>query len=194
LGYETYQKILSEAVKELKNDEFADLYAEEIARGEEINGEEFIDECQLDSDLPMFFPEDYVAGSSERMLLYRELDGLEKEEDVENFRLRMKDRFGPIPQEGEELIRVVTLRRLGKHFGAERIVLKSGYMRLVFVHNVQSAFYQSNAFGQLISFATANVHRCRLEEKNSRRSLLVKNVPSVSQAVALLQQMQQVKA
>ena len=114
LGYETYQKILSEAVKELKNDEFGDLYAEEIRKGNDLGGENFVDECALESDLQMSFPDDYVPSSSERMLLYRELDGLERDEDVEAFRLRMKDRFGEIPEEGEELIRVVTLRRLGK--------------------------------------------------------------------------------
>ena len=191
LGYETYQKILSEAVKELRNDEFADLYADQLAQGADINGEEFVDECLLDSDLPLFFPDSYVAGSSERMLLYRELDSLERDDDVEKFRLSLLDRFGPIPPEGEELIRVVTLRRLGKHFGCERIVLKQGYMRLIFVQNAASPFFQSPAFGQLIAFATTNVHRCRLEEKNSRRSMLLRDVSSVEQALGLLSQIQQ---
>lgn len=194
LGYETYQKILAEAMKELKNDEFADLYAEEMAHGTDMDGGEFVDECVLDSDLQMFFPESYVPGSSERMLLYRELDGLEKDEDIDRFRQRMLDRFGPIPAEGEELIRVVALRRLGKYFGAERAVLKSGRLRLFFVQNPESAFFQSTAFGQLIAFATTNVHRCQLEEREGRRSLLVREVGSVEQAVALLQQMQQVQA
>ena len=96
LGYETYQKILSEAVKELKNDEFGDLYAEEIRKGNDLGGENFVDECALESDLQMSFPDDYVPSSSERMLLYRELDGLERDEDVEAFRLRMKDRLSLI--------------------------------------------------------------------------------------------------
>ena len=194
LGYETYQKILSEAVSELKTDEFSDLYADEIAKGEQVDGSQFVSECQLDCDLPMSFPDDYVPGASERMLLYRELDSLSDDEQVEQFRQRMLDRFGPIPEEGEELIKVVTLRRLGRQFGVERIVLKQGRMRLYFVSNPQSAFYQSQAFGQLIQYATFAVARCRLAEKDGRRTMLVTDVHSVSEAVALLQNIQKVKA
>jgi len=194
LGYETYQKILNEAVKELKNDEFSDLYADEIAQGNDINGDEFVDECILESDMQMYFGEQYVPGSSERMLLYRELDGLEREEDVQNFRKRMEDRFGPIPPEGEELIRVVLLRKLGCYFGSERIILKAGRMRLFFVQNANSAFYQSKPFGQVISFATTNVHRCRLDEVKGHRSMLIQDVHSVKEAVEILEQMKKVEA
>ncbi len=194
LGYETYQKILNEAVKELKNEEFAELYAEQQAQGEQVDGSEFVTECLLDSDIYMLFPEDYVPGSSERMLLYRELDGLETDEQIEQFRQRMIDRFGTIPPEGEELIRVVALRCLGKHFGAERIVLKQGRMRIMFVSNENSPFYQSNAFGQVIGFTTTNIHRCQLEEKNGHRSLLVRDISTVEQAVAILRQMTNVMA
>ena len=194
LGYETYQKILAEAVSELKTDEFSDLYADEIAKGEEVDGSQFVNECQLDCDLPMCFPDDYVPGASERMLLYRELDGLTDDGQVEQFRQRMLDRFGPIPEEGEELIRVVTLRRLGRLFGAERIVLKAGRMRLYFVSNPESAFYRSQAFGQLLAYVSFAVARCRLAEKDGRRSLLITDVHSVSEAVALLQNIQKIKS
>ena len=186
LGYETYQKILSEAVKELKNDEFADLYAGEIQKGNDLGGENFVDECALESDLQMFFPETYVPSSSERMLLYRELDGLERDEDVEAFRRRMKDRFGEIPEEGEELIRVVTLRRLGKHLGAEKIFLKAGRMVLYFVQNDQSAYFQSRAFGQCIAYVGMNAHRSNLREAKGRRSMVVQEVHSVKEAVEVL--------
>lgn len=194
LGYETYQKILSQAVKELRNDEFQELYAGQMEEGKPVDGQDFVEECQLDSDIPMLFPESYVPGSGERMLLYRELDGLQTDEQIEQFRKRMIDRFGSIPPEGEELIRVVSLRHLGMYFGAERIVLKQGRLRMIFVQNELSPFFQSQAFGQIIAFASTNAHRCRLEEKEGRRSLLVGNVKSVEQAVALLRQMQQVKA
>ena len=186
LGYETYQKILSEAVKELKNDEFADLYADEIKKGNDLGGEAFVDECALESDLQMFFPETYVPSSSERMLLYRELDGLERDEDVEAFRQRMRDRFGAIPEEGEELIRVVTLRRLGKQLGAEKIFLKAGRMVLYFVQNDQSAYFQSRAFGQCIAYAGMNVHRSNLREAKGRRSMVIQDVHSVKEAVDIL--------
>jgi len=156
------------------------------------DGTAFVSECQLESDLQLSFSEEYVPTSSERMLLYRELDGLEKEEDVDRFRQRMSDRFGPIPPEGEELIKVVTLRRWGRHFGAERIILKLGRMRLFFVSRDDSPFYQSHAFDQIIAFASANAHRCRLEEQNHHRSLLVSDVKSVEEAVRLLEQTSQI--
>ncbi len=133
LGYETYQKILSEAVKELRNDEFRELYTSKVQEGDIQDGAEFVDECQVESDVQMYFAEEYVPTSSERMLLYRELDSLERESDVEDFRSRMQDRFGPLPAEAEELIRVVSLRRLGKYFGTERMVLKNQRLRLYLV-------------------------------------------------------------
>ena len=194
LGYETYQKILSEAVKELKNDEFGDLYAEEIKKGDELGGENFVDECALESDLQMSFPDDYVPSGSERMLLYRELDGLERDEDVEAFRLRMKDRFGEIPEEGEELIRVVTLRRLGKSLGAEKIFLKAGRMVLYFVQNEKSAYFESKAFGQCIAYAAMNAHRSNLREANGRRSMVIQDVRSVKDAVQILRQISELQA
>ena len=194
LGYETYQKILSEAVKELKNDEFGDLYAEEIRKGNDLGGENFVDECALESDLQMSFPDDYVPSSSERMLLYRELDGLELDEDVEAFRLRMKDRFGEIPEEGEELIRVVALRRLGKCLGAEKIFLKAGRMVLYFVQNEKSAYFESKAFGQCIAYAAMNAHRSNLREANGRRSMVIQEVRSVKEAVQILRQISELQA
>ena len=186
LGYETYQKILSEAVKELRNDEFAELYAEDVKDGVVKGGEDFVDECLMESDMMMFFSDEYVPGSSERMLLYRELDGLEKETDVELYRQRLIDRFGPIPEEAEELIRVVALRRLGKHLGAERIILKSSRMRLYFVQNENSPFYQSDAFGRCVDYVLSNAHRCEMKEIKGRRTMLVKEIQSVKEAVDVL--------
>lgn len=194
LGYETYQKILSEAVKELRNDEFSHLYASEMAAGNDLSGADFVDECALESDLQMFFSEEFVPGSSERMLLYRELDGLEKPEDVEAFRRRLTDRFGAIPEEGEELIRVVSLRRLGRYLGAEKIFLKAGRMSLYFVNKADSPFYQSRAFGQCLAYAGMNVHRCSIRETDGRRSMVVREVNSVSEAVAVLSYISELQA
>jgi len=149
LGYETYQKILTQAVTELKNDEFQDLYAEQIAQGEAISGDDFVDDCAVESDLEMYFPDNYVPGSSERMLLYRELDNIERDEELEAYRQRLIDRFGPVPRQGEELMLVVPLRRVGRRLGCEKIILRQGRMQMQFVSNTQSAFYQSAAFGQL---------------------------------------------
>ena len=194
LGYEAYQKILSQAVKELRNDEFQDLYKEEVKAGNITSGTEFVEECVIESDLPMSFSEDYVPTSSERMLLYRELDGLERDADVEQFRQRMIDRFGTIPADGEELIRVVKLRSLGRYFGCERIMLKQGRMRMQFVSNPDSPFYDSEAFHKVIAFATTNAHICKVDNSKNQFKLLVTDVNSVEQANTLLSQMQQCKA
>lgn len=189
LGYETYQKILTEAVRELKTDEFADLYAEEIkAQDGPISGEQFVEECQVESDLELLLPADYVTGSSERMLLYRELDGLTLDAEVDAFRSRLEDRFGPVPPETQELLRIVPLRRLAARLGAEKIFLKGGRMTLFFVSNPDSPFYQSLAFGKVIDYMMKYTRRCDLREQNGRRSMVVKDVSTVETAVSVLQE------
>ena len=186
LGYETYQKILSQAVTELKNEEFNDLYQEEMKEGEQLTGDDFVDDCAVDSDLEMYFPDSYVPGSAERMLLYRELDHLDRDEEVEAFRQRMIDRFGPIPKEGDELIHVVGLRRVGKLLGCEKILLKGGAMQLQFVSNVDSPFYRSKMFSRVLAYATSHIQDCALKEKNNKRILRISHVKSVEQARSLL--------
>lgn len=185
LGYETYQKILAQAVHELKTDEFAGLYAEENQAEGHGN---FVDECQVESDLELLLPAHYVTGSSERMLLYRELDGLTQDTQVAAFRARLEDRFGPVPPETEELLRIVTLRRLAMRLGVERVFLKGGRMSLFFVSNPHSPYYQSPAFGRMIAYMMAYTRRCDLREQNRRRSLLVKDVRTVEEAISVLRQ------
>ena len=193
LGYETYQKILSQAVTELRNEEFHELYEEEVREGNVVEGMDVVDDCQLDSNLPMYFSEEYVPTSSERMLLYRELDGMERDEDVERFRQRLIDRFGPLPQEAEDLLRVVTLRRLGKHFGCERIVLKAGHARLFFGPGEDNPFYAGHIFGQILDFATVNAYRCHFKLDGKGKSLLIDEVNTISEAVELLKQINNLK-
>lgn len=188
LGYETYQKILSEAMHELKVDEFADLYAEEIKGEGKVNGEQFVDECQVESDMELLLPANYVTGSSERMLLYRELDGLTLDKEVDEFSSRLEDRFGPLPRETEELLRIVPLRRLGARLGVERISLKGGRMTLFLVVNTESPYYQSPVFGKLIDYMSKYTRRCDLREQKSKRSILVKDVTNVETAVSILQE------
>jgi transcription-repair coupling factor (superfamily II helicase) len=187
LGYETYQKILSEAVTELKNDEFSELYVESSGE-EKISGEGFVDDCQLESDMEIMFPNEYVPSSSERMLLYRELDGMELDKDVLEFKTRLEDRFGKIPYEALELLRIVPLRRLAKRLGVEKIFLKAGNMTLFFVSNPESPYYQSDSFGKIIDYMGKNPRICNLREKNGKRSMVIKNIPSVETAVSVLQQ------
>lgn len=193
LGYETYQKILTQAVTELKNDEFQDLYAEQIAQGEAISGDDFVDDCAVESDLEMYFPDNYVPGSSERMLLYRELDNIERDEELDAYRQRLIDRFGPVPRQGEELMLVVPLRRVGRRLGCEKIILRQGRMQMQFVSNTQSAFYQSAAFGRVINYIGYHPRRCNLKEKNGKRSMVVSQVASVKEAVEILKDIDEEK-
>lgn len=188
LGYETYQKILSEAVHELKTDEFADLYAEELKGDGIISGEQFVKDCQVESDLELLLPANYVTGSSERMLLYRELDKLTLDNEVEDFRARLLDRFGPIPAETEELLRIVPLRRIGARLGAERIILKGGRMSLFFVDNSDSPYFQSQAFGKVIAYMMKYTRRCDLRDRKGKRSMLVKDIDNVETALCILKE------
>ena len=188
LGYETYQKILNQAVTELKNDEFQDLYTEEMAEGKQLSGDDFVDDCAVESDLEMYFPDTYVPGSSERMLLYRELDNIENDVQLDAYRKRLEDRFGPIPRQGIELMQVVSLRRLGKHLGCEKLILKQSTLQMQFVSNLNSAYYKSNAFGKCIDYIAANPRRCNIKEKNGKRSMIVSNIKTVGDSVFVLRE------
>ena len=221
LGYETYQKILNEAMTELRNEEptqephprplpegsGVDTSSPDSSGSESIysppsqgkatgrrallgngaGGGTLWADCSLESDLEMYFPDQYVPSDSERMLLYRELDNTRDDRELEAYRLRLIDRFGPLPRQAEELLHVVTLRRLAGQLGCEKIMLKLGRMFLYFVSNAQSPFYQSEAFDRIISYATQQVRRCQLREQNGRRSMLVAQVPTVEEAVRVLQ-------
>lgn len=184
LGYETYQKILTEAVHELKIDEFSGLYTEENEK--QISGDNFVDDCLIESDLELLLPADYVTGNSERMLLYRELDSLSSDKEVADLRLQLIDRFGPIPHETEELLRIPILRNLATHLGIEKIYLKGGNMSLFFVSNQDSPFYNSQAFGKVIKFVQENQAQCRFAAEGARRRLLISEIPNVENAVDIL--------
>ncbi len=189
LGYETYQKILGEAVHELKTNEFADLLMGDVAEGEKISGDGFVEECAVESDLELLFPNEYIPTSSERMLVYRELDSLETDEEVAKFRTRLTDRFGPVPPMGEELLRVVPLRRIGKQLGIEKILLKGGQMTLYFVSNLESPYYDSAAFGRVMNYTAMTPYECRFRELSGKRSLLIKGIDTVETALSVLSAM-----
>ena len=189
LGYETYQKILGEAVHELKTNEFADLLMGDTGDDGKISGEGFVEECAVESDLELLFPDEYIPTSSERMLVYRELDSLESDEELRKFRTRLTDRFGSVPPTGEELLRVVPLRRLGKQLGIEKILLKGGQMALYFVSNLESPYYDSTAFGRVMNYTTLSPYECRFRELSGKRSLLIKGIKTVEEALGVLSMM-----
>jgi transcription-repair coupling factor (superfamily II helicase) len=191
LGYETYQKILEEAVDELKADEFAGLYA---ASGDSGPQQDFVRETFIESDLELLFPPAYIPDDSERVSIYRELDSIENDDKLAGFVARLKDRFGTIPKEGEELIRVVSLRRLGKQLGFEKLILKKNMMNIHLVKNNESPYYQSMAFGKLLSYIQWHPKNCNLREQAGKRSLIIKNIPDVQTACRCLTEMLNEKA
>ncbi len=188
LGYETYQKILKEAVRELKNDEFQDLFKEQAKEqgSTPTDASMYVDDCTVETDLDMFFPDSFVPDGSERILLYRELDSMEREADIQRFRERLQDRFGKIPTPAEELIRLVTLRRMGRELGIEKIFLKAGRMSLFFVSNPDSPYYEGPAFGAILAYAAQNPMLCRLREEGTKRSLQVSDVKDIDSAIGIL--------
>lgn len=186
LGYEAYQKILKESVIELKTEEFADTF-EDLAGGKE---EEFVADCTIESDLELRLPPEYVPQESERISLYQQLDNMENPQELETFRSHLRDRFGPVPQISEELIKVVPLRMAARRLGIERLSLKGGMMRMYFVSDDNKAYYQSPAFGRVLAYMQQDPFRCDIRETKGKRMMLVSRVPSVSEALSILTRME----
>ncbi len=178
LGYETYQKILNQAMKELSEETHSQLST--------LNSQLSTVETTVDTDLALYFPDQYVPSDSERMLLYRELDNLHTDEQLAAYRSRLIDRFGPVPQEGEELMLVVPLRRLAGQLGCEKLLLKQGRMTLFFVSDPNHPFYRSTAFDHILQYVATNPRRCQFRDANGKRSLLLTDIPTVSAALSLL--------
>ena len=208
LGYETYQKILNQAMAELRNEvpEFeGDRETRSSRRQDNTSAPScnvmnslssclpdslsFVDDCALECDIEMYFPDQYVPNDSERMLLYRELDNLANRNDLDGalaaYRSRLKDRFGEIPEVAEELIRVVPLRAYGKQLGIEKIMLKQQKMFLYFVSNADSPYYQSDAFGKVLNYVSRNPRQCNFRETNGKRSIVIAPVASVDAALSI---------
>ncbi len=185
LGYETYQKILNEAVHELKDEEFADLYADEDTTKDKEH--KFVNDCQLESDLELMFPTLYIESTSERMFLYRELDSLNNEQELVDFQKRLEDRFGKMPEEVERLLVAIRMRWLAMQLGFERLVLKNERMIGYLVSNLESPYYQTNVFGAVLSYMASNPRQCQLKEKNGKRYISVKDIKTVNQAFEALE-------
>lgn len=185
LGYETYQKILKEAVTELRTEEFADI--DKADRLDEAETD-FVADCVIESDMELLLPADYVPTESERISLYQELDGIERETDLMEFRRRLEDRFGAVPSVTLELLRIPRLRRLARRLGIEKVSLKQGKMYTYFVDESNKAYYQSEMFGKMLNYLTANPRRVEIRERNGKRSFAFANIGTVENAVEILQQ------
>ncbi|HZL09398.1 MAG TPA: transcription-repair coupling factor [Prolixibacteraceae bacterium] len=187
IGFETYHRILNEAIQELKQTDFKELFKDE----KEDSSQAFLKvnyagDCQIDTDLQLLFPDRYIQSTSERMLLYRELDNLENEEALALFETGLVDRFGQLPPESIELIEVVRLRWAAVKLGMEKIILKKHKMICHFVSNPQSSFYQSPAFGQMLQYVQAHPQSCRMKEGNNKLSLIFEKVKNVKKATEVL--------
>jgi len=180
LGYETYQRILNEAVHELKDEEFSELYVEEIEQ--ENSSINYVTDCHIDTDLELMFPSDYIENVSERVALYRELDNIDNENDLNDFRQRLEDRFGKLPETVNDLLLVVKLRRLAIKYGVDKLVIKNEKLIAYLVSNPNSSYYQSEKFGKILQFIALHPRQCQLRDQQNRRSFVVSMVKSINQA------------
>ena len=153
-----------------------------------MTGEDFVDDCSVESDIEMYFPDQWVPTDSERMLLYRELDNLKNDDELARYRQRLIDRFGEIPKVANELMNVVPLRRKAKQLGCERLMLKMGRMTMFFVSNPNSPYYQSRAFDSILNYIASNPRRCNIRENNGKRSLVVNDVKTVEDAIVVFEE------
>jgi transcription-repair coupling factor (superfamily II helicase) len=179
IGFEMYHKILDEALQELKDAEFSELFKDEKPKP-------FVKDCQIETDLEILIPGDYISNSTERLIIYKELDSMETEEGLVACRQRIIDRFGTIPKQTEELLNTIRLRWLAKKAGFEKIVLKNERFIGYFISNQDSPYYQSEDFAAMLRFVQSNPSICRMKENETRLSLTFKNVRSVKEAIRLL--------
>ena len=182
IGFDMYQKILNEAMQELREDEFKDLLDEEQSKTQE-----FVTETVLETDFEILIPDDYVTSISERIQLYRELDEIDSNEMLELYKEQMMDRFGPLPQQTEALLRTIQLRWMAKDIGFEKVVLKSGKMICYFVSRQDSPYYQSPKFSRVLDFVKYNPRLGKMYEKNGGLRLSFVEISSIGQAIQIFQ-------
>ncbi|MCD4698582.1 MAG: DEAD/DEAH box helicase, partial [Bacteroidales bacterium] len=182
IGFEMYHKILDEAVMELKETEFKELYSHEIQR-------EYVRDCQIETDLALLITDDYITNITERLSLYKELDNIQEEVELQRFRLRLIDRFGQMPPQTEELIQTIRLRWLAKDLGFEKIFLKNERMTGYFISNQDSLFYQSEKFTRVLRFVQHNPGLCRMKEAKDKLTLSFLNIDTVSKAISVFKKL-----
>ena len=178
VGYDMYHKILNEAIEELKESDFKELFAAEAEENKE-----YVHECTIETDLEVLLPDDYITSGTERLVLYKELNDLSTDEELAAYRSRLEDRFGPVPGPVDELISTIRLRRMAKEFGIEKLILKQGRMVCHLVSNPESPFYRSAGFASLIRYAQNNPQRVRLKETPERLSISIEHIPTITAAL-----------
>jgi len=179
IGFEMYHKILDEAILELKETEFKDLYKEE-------SHIEYVRDCQIETDLALLLTDDYITNITERLSLYKELDNIQEEVELQRFRLRLIDRFGTLPAETEELINTIRLRWIAREIGFEKIFMKKEKMTGYFISNQDSPYYQSQKFSRVLKFVQQNPAKCRMREAKEKLSLTFFKIRTVEEALVEL--------
>jgi transcription-repair coupling factor (superfamily II helicase) len=175
LGYETYHKILDEAVQELKENEFRELFTKDLSSVVDLR----LPDCQIETDLQIIIPETYVSNISERLSLYNQLDNIEKEEELQEFQKSMLDRFGPMPEEVENLFKIARIRWKAEQIGFEKLTLKNNILKGYFVSQERTEYFQTDKFGKILDYIKNNPKRCLLKEIKSKLLLTVEKVQSI---------------
>ncbi|HQK37088.1 MAG TPA: transcription-repair coupling factor [Bacteroidales bacterium] len=189
IGFETYQKILAEAMQELREEEFSELFPEKSAPGPSDRKKIYVTDCQIDTDLELHFPEHFIPNATERIRLYRELDTIPDEISLENFRKILIDRFGPLPEPTKGLLDIVRLRWAAQELGFEKLVLRDGKLLVYFVSNPLSPYYSSETFRNVLQFVQKHPERIRMKEAKEKLSMVINQVVSTSDAIGILEQM-----
>jgi len=188
VGFDTYHQILDEALNELREKEFrTDFATAEPERKIPPKGFKYVSDCNIDTDFEILFPSTYIENITERLKLYRQLNKLSDDKELESFKNNLIDRFGELPKETEELLKAVVLRRLGMELGMEKIFLKDNYLRAYFVADQESSFYQSPVFSNILSYIQKYPKRCSMAEKRHKLTITIKNIQSVGHALKALE-------
>ncbi|MCB0478155.1 MAG: transcription-repair coupling factor [Crocinitomicaceae bacterium] len=182
IGIEMYQKLLSEAVEELREEEFKDFFADK----NKIQETDFVKECILETDLELLLPDTYVNNIAERLSLYQELDNLESEDEINSFKEKLEDRFGELPEQAVEMTESIRLRLLAKNIGFEKLVLKNEKMIGYFIQNEKSPYYQSPVFTSVLNYVQARSFNVNMSEKNNKLRLIYTNISSIAKALEVL--------
>lgn len=196
IGYDMYMKILKEAMQELReemlkeyeNNPEKDKTDLKFLLPSNINNDSFINDCVIETDMEILIPDEYVSNTTERLHLYKELNNLEREEEIKEFEWKLKDRFGPIPQATLDLLDVLRLRLIAKKIGLEKIVLKSNKLIGYFISNQESPFYQSEAFNKVIHYVQKHSRMCKMKEQNNKLSIVFEQVDSVNKALNIIKE------
>ena len=190
IGFETYHRILDEALLELKENEYRDLYREDETPEGQHEEIRYITDCQIDTDLSLLFPDDYIESNAERLRLYRILDNIKSDERLIAFEKEMEDRFGPIPDASRELMNVVRLRWKAIELGFEKIILKKGRMVIHFISDPESTYFSSSVFRSVLSFVQQQGRKFRIKESMGKLSLSCDAISSVSDAIEIFGKIQ----